>query len=78
MRKSVLDSVITDGMRLQQRLGSADRNRVEQHLEAIRAVERRLDTTGVAVTPSACADLAVYFSFGPRSESSERATGPKP
>jgi Protein of unknown function (DUF1552) len=44
-RKSVLDSVIDDGVNLQKRLGSADRQRVEAHLEAIRAIERRLATT---------------------------------
>lgn len=57
VRKSVLDSVLTDGARLQQRLGSADRHRVEQHLESIRAVERRLDGMDVTNTPSACAEL---------------------
>lgn len=57
VRKSVLDSVLTDGARLQQRLGSTDRQRVEQHLEAIRAVERRLDGTNTPPTVSACAEL---------------------
>lgn len=58
VRRSVLDAVLTDGARLQQRLGASDRQRIEQHLEAIRAVERRIDTTPPDVT-SACADLAV-------------------
>lgn len=56
-KESVLDAVINDGMRLQQRLGSADRQRIEQHLEAIRAVERRLDGTDPTTTPSACTSL---------------------
>ncbi|WP_437729741.1 DUF1552 domain-containing protein [Sorangium sp. So ce1335] len=45
VRKSVLDSVLQDGARLQQRLGAADRQRVEQHLDSIRAIERRLEAT---------------------------------
>ncbi|WP_437497339.1 DUF1552 domain-containing protein [Sorangium sp. So ce1099] len=55
VRKSVLDSVLQDGASLQQRLGAADRQRVEQHLESIRAIERRLETTTPGGgTPSAC------------------------
>ncbi len=44
VRKSVLDAVLQDGARLQQKLGAADKQRVEQHLEAIRAIELRLDS----------------------------------
>ncbi len=58
VRKSVLDAVLVDGARLQQRLGSTDRQRVEQHLEAIRAVERRLDGLDVDPGPGACAELS--------------------
>lgn len=58
VKKSVLDSVLTDGARLQQTLGSADRQRIEQHLEAIRAVERRLDGMDAPNTQAACADLS--------------------
>ncbi|WP_437965668.1 DUF1552 domain-containing protein [Sorangium sp. So ce260] len=55
VRKSVLDSILQDGASLQQRLGAADKQRVEQHLESIRAIERRLETTTPAGgTPSAC------------------------
>jgi hypothetical protein len=43
VKKSVLDAVLEDGARLQGRLGAADKQRVEQHLEAVRAIERRLD-----------------------------------
>lgn len=43
-RMSVLDAILEDGTSLQQRLGSADRGRVEAHLEAIRAIERRIET----------------------------------
>lgn len=55
VRKSVLDAVLSDGAALQQRLGSADRARVEAHLEAIRAIERRLEvTTPNEGHPSVC------------------------
>jgi hypothetical protein len=43
VQKSVLDSVLEDGATLQQRLGIADRSRLEQHLDSIRAIELRLD-----------------------------------
>ncbi len=58
VKKSVLDSVLKDGARLQQTLGSSDRQRVEQHLEAIRAVERRLEGMGAPSASAACADLS--------------------
>lgn len=45
VKKSVLDSVLEDGKGLQQKLGAADKQRVEEHLEAIRAIEKRLTTT---------------------------------
>lgn len=55
VRKSVLDSVLEDGARLKARLGSIDNQRVEQHLEAIRAIERRLETMPPGGQgPSAC------------------------
>jgi hypothetical protein len=43
VKKSVLDSVLEDGAALKQRLGAADQQRIEAHLESIRAIERRLD-----------------------------------
>lgn len=43
VKKSVLDSVLEDGKSLQGRLGAADKQRIEAHLEAIRAIERRLE-----------------------------------
>ena len=42
-RKSVLDAVKGDTQALMPRLGAADKLRVEQHLDAIRAIEERLD-----------------------------------
>lgn len=46
VRRSVLDSVLADGTSLRRRLGAPDRQRLEQHLEAIRSIERRLDEIG--------------------------------
>ena len=43
VRKSVLDAVLADGRRLQRRLGSQDRQRLEAHLEAVRAIELRIE-----------------------------------
>jgi hypothetical protein len=53
VRKSVLDSVLEDGARLQQRLGAADKARLEKHLDAIRAIELRLDATPSTTAPPA-------------------------
>ncbi len=41
--QSMLDVVMEDTHRLQDRLGANDRQRMEQHLEGLRAIERRLD-----------------------------------
>ena len=70
VRKSVLDAVLEDGQSLKNRLGSADQQRVEQHLESIRAIERRLATmsggtggsggaggSGGSTLPPACSSL---------------------
>ena len=55
VRKSVLDAVLADGASLQKKLGAADKQRVEQHLESIRAIEARLVTTPPARrTPTMC------------------------
>ncbi len=48
-RRSVLDAVMTDARRLARGLGSADRPRLEQHLEAVRSVERRIMQRGAVV-----------------------------
>lgn len=44
-RHSVLDNVQNDLARLQGRLGSEDRQRLAAHLDAVRALEQRIDTT---------------------------------
>jgi hypothetical protein len=45
-RKSVLDAVITDYESFNRRLGKDDREKLERHLDVIRAVELRLDAGG--------------------------------
>ena len=40
--KSILDSISSDAVRLQRRLGSRDRAKMEQYLEGVRDVERRI------------------------------------
>jgi hypothetical protein len=49
-RASVLDAVRGQIRGLQQRVGRADRARLEQHFESVRALERR-----IAASPNACA-----------------------
>lgn len=46
--QSMLDVVMEDTNRLNARLGANDRQRMEQHLEGLRAIERRLDDWEVA------------------------------
>jgi len=45
VKLSVLDSIKQDTMALEARLGAADKARLEQHLESIRAIERRLQSS---------------------------------
>jgi hypothetical protein len=40
--RSILDSVVEDLNRLQQRLGAGDRTKVDEYLDAVREVERRI------------------------------------
>ncbi len=55
---SMLDSVRQDGVKLQERLGLADRERIEQHLEAIRSIEQRLDQMpSPEAQPASCGGL---------------------
>lgn len=42
LRRSVLDAVTAQGTRLRGRLGAEDRRRLEQHMEAVRGIERQL------------------------------------
>src|SRR6185295_18593277 len=47
-RASLLDSVAEELVRLQKTLGPGDRNRVNQYLESVRDVERRIQKAEVA------------------------------
>lgn len=49
-KKSILDTVLADGMEAASHLGATDKARLTDHLEAIREIEMRLETT--PVTPS--------------------------
>ena len=42
LKRSVLDAVMEDQRTLMSRIGQADRHRLEQHLESVRALERQL------------------------------------
>jgi hypothetical protein len=53
VKRSVLDSVIDDGTKLQASLGAADRMRIEEHLDAIRAIEDRLNAPDGGGMPTA-------------------------
>jgi hypothetical protein len=48
-RRSVLDAVMADAHRLGRGLGRADRPRLEQHLDGIRAIEKRVMRRGAVV-----------------------------
>jgi hypothetical protein len=55
VRKSVLDACLADGTALQARLGTADKQRLEQHLESIRAIEKRIAVMPpMSTLPPAC------------------------
>ncbi len=60
--RSMLDAVMADTARLQKRLGRADTLRIEQHLEGLRAIERRLQqvNNGTCTLP----DRPVETDFG--------------
>jgi hypothetical protein len=73
LRRSVLDTVIEDLGALGRRVGTADRARLEQHTESIRAIERRLETDLAAPTlqcenPMAPAEIAADNSREPLAE----------
>lgn len=57
--KSILDAVDRRYSKLSQRLGAADRQRLEEHLTRIRSLEQRLTET-VACTPPALVDTSDY------------------
>ena len=56
--RSVLDLVGADAKRLQQRLGSGDRAKLEEYLDSVRAVERRIEWDAKRQNETAMADPA--------------------
>ncbi|WP_437322639.1 DUF1552 domain-containing protein [Sorangium sp. So ce381] len=69
VRKSVLDSILQDGASLKQRLGAADRRRIEEHLESIRAIEQRLETMPSGGDPTAACKSPTAPTVGKDSQS---------
>ncbi|HVJ17088.1 MAG TPA: DUF1552 domain-containing protein [Polyangiaceae bacterium] len=57
-RKSILDAVMTEYSRVSQALGSADRQRLDAHLTAVRDIEARLNRP-TNLDAAACADPVV-------------------
>ena len=55
--KSILDWVLEDMASLQQRLGTSDRNRVNEYLDTVREVERRIQRAEQSVADSPASDL---------------------
>ncbi len=55
--RSVLDSVIDEAARLQQKLGSSDRTRIGDYFDALREVERRIQKTEARGTDASLVDL---------------------
>ncbi|MGI9427306.1 MAG: DUF1552 domain-containing protein [Bythopirellula sp.] len=56
-RASLLDSLTEEMKRLQLRLGAADRNRVDDYLESVREVERRIQLAEANVRENTLPDL---------------------
>jgi len=56
-RASLLDSVMDDLSRLQNKLGPADRSKVTQYLESVREVERRIQTAESKLDENPLPDL---------------------
>lgn len=57
LSKSMLDVVMQDAQQLSAKLGAADKQRIEQHLDGLREIEHRLDNfTASCAAPDAPAD----------------------
>ncbi|MBB3209114.1 hypothetical protein FHS27_004950 [Rhodopirellula rubra] len=56
-RASLLDSVTTEIKRLKQRLGGGDRNKIDQYVDSIREVERRIDRSLATAKDNPLPDL---------------------
>lgn len=52
LRRSVLDAVLEDANRLKMSLGSVDAQRLDAHMESLRALEQRIPTDGTGAPPT--------------------------
>jgi hypothetical protein len=57
LEESMLTAVMEDTQRMQNQLGAADRQRLEQHLDGLRGLERRLQF--IEIERSACDDVGL-------------------
>ena len=57
-RKSILDGTLEDYGRLVPRVSGEDKRRIEAHLDAVRSIEQRLESTAVCTAPTLDLDPA--------------------
>lgn len=64
--RSLIDVVMTDARRMRGRLGASDRERIESHLEGLRAIEKRLQERERLVRAGVCKgpDRPIARDFG--------------
>ncbi len=76
-RKSVLDFVLAESARVQQRVSASDRRKLDAHLTAVRQLESRLDAAGTTVpVPQSCSAVAAPPRAGdPLDKANFAATG---
>jgi hypothetical protein len=75
-RKSVLDFVLAESGRLEQRLGTTDRQRLDEHLALVRDLESRLSVSTPVVTQASCNSIpAVQNAGDPLDKANFPATG---
>jgi hypothetical protein len=70
LERSMLDAVIEDARSLSLELGSVDRQRIEQHLEGLRAIEQRLQ--GVSTVGCTQPDAPEVANFGDGSDNEQK------
>jgi uncharacterized protein DUF1552 len=73
--KSILDAVGGEYTRIGSQLGSADKQRLDAHLAAVREIETRLTTSLVDNNPAACHDPTVTSFATPQANDSFPAVG---
>jgi hypothetical protein len=71
LEKSMLDAVMSDADALKKVLGAADQQRMEQHLEGLRAIEQRLQFAGASGCTLPDAPTAADFGDGSANEQKE-------